>query len=115
MFSSRPGANIGLATGRESGVVALDLDTWYGGGQSLTDLEARHGKLPPTRIHQSQKDLHWLFAYPERLEHLPSRVVAPGLELKSDGAGLVLPPAGVSMRIIPCSSRGRWLLFPTGS
>lgn len=93
MFAERPGANVGLATGKDSGVVALDLDTWHGGGQSLTDLETQYGKLPPTRLDQSQKDLHWLFSFPQHLERLPSRVVAPGLELKADGAGLVLPPS----------------------
>jgi len=94
MFGAHPGCNVGLATGRESGVVVLDSDSWNGGGPSLARLQQEHGKLPSTRLHQTgSSDLHWCFAYPEGVEWLPSRTIAPGVELKADGAGVVLPPS----------------------
>ena len=94
MFGNRPGANIGLATGKGSGVVALDVDSYSGGGQSLKNLQDEHGKLPPTRIHQSgSTDLHYFFEFPDHLDRLPSRTIAPGIEVKADNAGLILPPS----------------------
>src|SRR5262249_44586525 len=41
-------ANIGVATGGESGFFALDVDPRKGGAESLASLEAKHGKLPET-------------------------------------------------------------------
>lgn len=94
MMSCRPGANFGLRTGKGSGVAVLDIDSWHGGGQSLKRLQAEHGKLPATRIHQSGgADLHYIYAFPQELERVPSRTLAPGVELKADGAGVVLPPS----------------------
>lgn len=42
-----PSANIGIPTGRVSGVLALDVDRPAG----LDALEAEHGELPATRTH----------------------------------------------------------------
>src|SRR5262249_10232780 len=42
-----PKANVGIVTGRESGLVALDVDPRHGGNESLAELEARV-PLPPT-------------------------------------------------------------------
>jgi hypothetical protein len=94
IFSRLPGANVGLRTGAGSGVVALDVDSWHGGGQSVKHLEQQHGKLPGTRLHQSgSSDLHHFFAFPQGVDRLPSRTIAPGVELKADGSGVVLPPS----------------------
>ena len=96
MFRQRPGCNVGLACGKESGVVVLDADTFEGGAASVKALEGQHGRLPATRMHQSGGGggLHYLFRYPQHVERLPSRnPLAPGLELKSDGMGVVLPPS----------------------
>ena len=94
MFSNWPQANLGLKTGRGSGVVVIDVDSYKGGGQSVARLQKRHGKLPGTRLHQTgSSDLHYLYAYPEGLGWLPSSTIAPGVEVKADGACVVLPPS----------------------
>lgn len=94
MFAARPGCNVGLATGVRSGAVVLDHDSYAGASGSLKALQEEYGRLPPTRLHQTgSTDLHWLFAVPAGLERLPSRTIAPGIELKADGAGVVLPPS----------------------
>jgi Bifunctional DNA primase/polymerase, N-terminal len=40
--------NIGIATGRASGIWVLDIDADHGGEQTLRELEAKRGALPPT-------------------------------------------------------------------
>jgi bifunctional DNA primase/polymerase-like protein/primase-like protein len=94
MFGTRPGCNIGVATRVRSRVAVLDVDSYYGGGQSLKRLQEEHGPLPGTRVHQSGgADVHYFYALPEGLEHLPSKDLADGIELKADGSGVVLPPS----------------------
>src|SRR5688500_13629962 len=44
----QPGANLGIATGADSGIFALDVDAKHGGDQTLAELEHQHGELPPT-------------------------------------------------------------------
>lgn len=41
-----PQANVGVATGRGSGLLVLDVDPDKGGADSLRELEAEHGPLP---------------------------------------------------------------------
>jgi putative DNA primase/helicase len=41
-------ANVGIATGADSGLVVLDVDAKSGGQQSLANLEQTHGRLPLT-------------------------------------------------------------------
>ena len=51
-------ANIGVATGRESGFFALDVDPPKGGAESLSSLEAKHGNaLLPKAYTESHKSL----------------------------------------------------------
>ena len=93
MFSRIPEPSVGGRTGRGSDVVAIDQDPRHGGFDSLDRLEAEHGKLPDTRLHHTGGGgVHSLYRYPEGVE-LKSKVLAPGLELKADGAGIVLPPS----------------------
>lgn len=95
MFSVAPaGSNWGLATGVGSGVAVLDVDGYDGGWASVARLEEEHGKLPPTLLHGTGSgDVHHVYGIPDHLDRLPSRTIAPGVELKADGAGVVLPPS----------------------
>src|SRR4051794_30751043 len=47
-FRRWPHANVGIATGRRSGLVALDVDPRNGGEETLAALQERHGPLPVT-------------------------------------------------------------------
>lgn len=94
LFANKPGCNVGLETGRESGVAVFDVDPRHDGMPSLRELIAKHGGLPLTREHASGGGgLHIFFTYPGELASLKSRILAPGVELKADGAGIVLPPS----------------------
>lgn len=120
MLSRRPGCNLGLRTGLASGVTVLDVDSYEGGGSSLKRLQKEHGPLPATRLHQSgSSDLHYFFAIPEGLDRLPSRTISPGVELKADGAGVVLPPSnhasGGRYEVLiagPLAPLPRWVMEP---
>jgi len=85
---------VGLATGVRSGAAVLDVDGYDGGWSSVAHLEESHGRLPPTLLHHTGSgDVHHVYAVPDHLERLPSRTIAPGIELKADGTGVVLPPS----------------------
>ncbi len=47
-WTQRPTANVGIATGKGSGLWVLDIDPANGGDESLRKLEAQYGELPRT-------------------------------------------------------------------
>ncbi|MCX8114682.1 MAG: bifunctional DNA primase/polymerase, partial [Burkholderiaceae bacterium] len=47
-FARWPDANVGIVTGRVSGIVVVDVDAQHGGLDSLRALEREHGALPTT-------------------------------------------------------------------
>jgi hypothetical protein len=87
-----PHANVGVATGRVSGVVVVDVDPRTGGDASLDALQARYGHLPATvECHTGGGGRHLYFAAPP--DPLPSAVLAPGVEVKGEGGLVVVPPS----------------------
>ena len=100
-----PDANVGVVTGRVSGVVVLDVDPRNGGDRLLESFEARWGALPATvEAHTGGGGRHlWLSSG----EQLPSAVLAPGLELKAEHAVVTVPPSLHASRGRACSARGR--------
>ena len=86
-----PNANIGIVTGRVSGIVAVDVDPRSGGDSALRGLEERWGALPATpevRIGGGGRHL-WFSCNQE----LPSTILAPGLELKAERSVVTAPPS----------------------
>jgi len=66
-WSKTPEANIGLATGKESGLLVLDIDRKNGidGEETLKWLESKLGKLPDTWQQLTPSGgLHYVFQYP---------------------------------------------------
>jgi len=88
-----PDANVGVVTGAVSGLVVLDVDPRHGGGESLAALEGVHGDLPRTvESLTGGGGQHLYFRHPGA--NVPSRPIAPGLDLKGDGGLVVCPPSG---------------------
>jgi hypothetical protein len=86
-----PFANIGLAMGSPSGVIALDVDGEEGRA-SLSALTKQHGPLPPTLRAKTGGGEHLYFRDPNT--SLPNRVrFAPGLDTRSLGGYVVAPPS----------------------
>jgi hypothetical protein len=84
-----PRANIGIATGKASGLVVLDVDIGKGGMESLEALISRFGPLPvvPTAVSGSG-GRHFYFTY--EAVSFP-HTVGDGLDVLSDGRGVVAP------------------------
>ncbi len=89
-----PRANIGAVCGRDSGIVALDVDPRHGGDKSLARLEADHGPLPEgPRSKTGGGGAHIIFRHPGG--RVPPAVgFRPGLDLRADDSYIILPPSG---------------------
>ena len=76
-----PNANVGLITGKKSGIFVLDVDLNKGGEHSLNDLQDSYGESSPTLTAISGSGgRHLIFKYPAdvRLKNSVS-LIAPGL------------------------------------
>ncbi|GJM43880.1 MAG: ATP-binding protein [Gemmatimonadota bacterium] len=86
-----PQANVGIVMGKRSGVFALDVDAGTEGAEQFAALLELHGELPDTVISQTGGGgTHALF---RNDPPVPSLVLTPGLEIKSDGTYVVVPPS----------------------
>lgn len=85
-----PDANLGVITGPVSGVVVLDVDPRSGGDETLSALT---GEIEPTvETSTGGGGRHLWFATTSN--HVtPSRILGPGVELKSVGSTVVVPPS----------------------
>lgn len=90
IYQSKPYANIGVAAGRTSGIVMLDLDT-----QQAIDAVRKMG-VPLSWSFRTGKGEQIAFAYPKlREEFAVANAVqlAPGMDIRSDGGYSVWPPS----------------------
>lgn len=99
-----PNANIGLATGANSGVFVLDIDPKSGGFHNLEDLEDAYGGLPGTLTQRTGSNgQHRIFRYPDVQIKNSASEIAPGLDIRSDGGYIVAAPS-----VHASSSRYEW-------
>ena len=91
-----PRANIGIATGQQSGILVLDIDPRNGGTQTLQRLEKDLGPLPPTvTSNTGGGGQHRIFAHPAFSVRKDStgKLLGPGVDVLSDGCIMVAPPS----------------------
>jgi hypothetical protein len=95
-WSIWPKANIGVATGEKSKVIALDVDPRNGGNETLKKILTEHGELPEkVAVRTGGKGFHLLFEHPGG--HWPNTQSSPdrpspigqGLDFRGDG-GLIV-------------------------
>lgn len=91
-WNTRPRANIGVATGKVSGIVIVDVDPRNGGDveefRSRVGLGAHHDT-----VITGGGGVHLFFRYPSGVV-VPSRSnFVKGIDLKSDGGYVVAPPS----------------------
>lgn len=68
-WSLYPGANIGIVTGRVSGLWVLDIDPDNGGSAALAGLVQAYGRLPETYVVRTPSGgMHYYFLLPEDFE-----------------------------------------------
>lgn len=93
-FQQRPRANLGVLTGRASGILAVDVDAKSGGLETLADLTQQHGDLPETAIQDTGGGgQHYLFRYPEGREVRSKSSVARGIDVRGDRGYIVVAPS----------------------
>lgn len=88
-----PEANIGMPTGKRSGVWALDVDADRGGFATLAALLKEHGALPDTAmVSTGGGGVHLYFNYPADTEiRNGADVLGPGLDVRGEGGYVLLP------------------------
>lgn len=103
-FRHWPDANLGIVTGRISGLVAVDVDARHGGPDSVAELEALHGPLPATvEAATGGGGRHLYYAHPG--QPVANRVgLRPGIDLRGDGGCVVAPPS-----VHPSGRRYAWV------
>ena len=95
-WTTRPNANIGLATGEPSGILVLDIDNKDGhdGSSSLAELERDLGPLPETvEALTPTGGRHLYFKNPGILPVKSVAGIKDGLDIRCNGGFVVLPPS----------------------
>lgn len=118
-----PDANVAIRTGKESGLIVLDLDAKNDGYRSLTWLLNEHGPLPRTPVVQSGGGgKHYYFKHPG-FEIRGRRDMRPGIDVMADGGKIVAPPSRhksgnsyhwdieLNPDTVPLAPLPRWLLY----
>lgn len=89
-----PDSNIGIATGKASGIAVLDVDAQKGGFETLALLEMANGALPATiRVRTGGGGQHVYFAFPGVHLGNSSGKLGAGLDIRCCGGYVVAPPS----------------------
>lgn len=92
--------NIGMPTGRPSGIVVLDVDPRNGGDEALLDLPP----LPETvEVITGGGGRHVYFQWPGFEVRCANNALGPGLDLKGSGGYVLVPPS-----VHPSGRRYQW-------
>lgn len=92
LFSRRRHDGVGLSTGEASGCWGLIIDRRHG-RQSLRTLIDRYAPLPFGPVMATPESWVWFFAWePGCSELQDGSEFMPGLMIRSEGSGLVVPP-----------------------
>jgi hypothetical protein len=93
LFRTRRHTGVGIACGEASGCWVLDEDGPTGAA-SLRDLIDQHGPLPAGPVTVTGKGRHYWFSWAPGCDQLRNRVsFLPGLDVRTSGGGVVVPPS----------------------
>lgn len=88
--------NVGIATGKASRIVVIDIDPKHGGTKEAVDAIA--GEVVDTREHRTRSGgTHLVFRYPDGVDHIGNSVgkLAPGVDVRADGGYIVAPTSTI--------------------
>jgi len=91
-----PDANIGIATGADSGFFVIDRDPRNGANDTWPELESKHGKFPSTvQVLTGGGGVHDYLLHPGPGRYLRCKdgVLGAGIDIKADGGYVVAPPS----------------------
>lgn len=104
-----PDAGIGIATGRRSGIFALDIDAGHGGEETIAALLDKNGKLPETPVQRTGGGgRHVIFAYPPVEIRNSAGRLGKGLDTRGEGGYICGAPT-----IHPTGTPYRWIEAPS--
>ena len=107
-----PDANIGIATGKVSGLIVIDIDPRNGGDLTLERLAAAGKRFPKTvEAISCQNGRHLYYAYDAKAKSCSKSKLGMGIDVKRDGGYVVAPPSVWSRNGQPY----RWLRSPQRS
>jgi hypothetical protein len=88
-------ANIGLATGADSGFIVIDVDPRHGGTETLTQLQEKHGKFTEkVWAKTGGGGWHLFFKHPGfKVKNNQSGKLGSGVDVRGDGGYIVAPPS----------------------
>jgi hypothetical protein len=95
-WTQNPNYNIGIATGKKSGIVVFDIDPRNGGEESWEQWIAENGE-PPEGIVQltAGGGIHYVAKYQDGIK---SSKLADGIDLLSDGRLFIVSPSEIDGR-----------------
>src|SRR5215212_4872542 len=86
--------NVGIVTGRTSGIVVLDVDH-----EGPDTLKENDWTIPPTVTVKTMNGKHYYFRCPSDAERVSTKIrFAKGLDFKADGGYVVAPPSIVEKK-----------------
>jgi hypothetical protein len=90
-----PAANVGIATGKVSGLFVVDIDPRHNGDQTMRELIAKNSPLPiTTTVATGNAGWHFYFAMPADIPIGNGQShVGPGIDHKGDGGYVAAPPS----------------------
>lgn len=86
-------ANIGIRTGRISGIVVLDIDANHGGLESWRDLQDLNCRVDALTCHTGGGGLHLYFQAPDDEPKSSTSEIGPGVDTRAEGGYVVAPPS----------------------
>lgn len=108
-WEHNPAANIGIACGKRSGIVVVDVDADHDGFETLALLAIEHGALPETPISRTGGGgQHIFFKHPGIEIRNSAGKLGKGIDIRGDGGYVVAPPS-----IHNNGKRYEWLVKPT--
>src|SRR5918996_3924585 len=91
-----PGANIAIPTGKRSGILAVDHDTYKEGTASLEEVEAILGPVSKgVTIATGSGGRQYLFRYPAGSNIRNATGILPGVDIRGEG-GYILAPGSAT-------------------
>jgi len=92
IWIKNPNLNIGIATGKTSGITIVDIDSESGGAESYKFLLEEYKLDPCTlRVNTPRGGFHLI--YKDRIGFQSSNGILPGIDIKGDGGYVVAPPS----------------------
>lgn len=105
-----PDANIGVACGKESALLVVDIDCHHGGLDSIKTLRSQGFKLPPTvSVRTPSGGWHLYYAYLAGPKNSKS-LLGKGIDIRTTGGYVVAPPS-----MLDGAKAYRWHCAPLGA